>query len=102
MEIKDDEGCRAGDLIGLHGVRVRKDRCGTCVFHTGNRMCLREGALADLVHANRGGWLTCHQTLPMVTNRWHTAAVCKGWAQAYGLGLVLTELVEAFGREEVE
>jgi hypothetical protein len=101
MEIKDDEGCRAGDLIGLHGVRVRKDRCTTCVFHPGNRMQLVEGRLADLVESNRGGWLTCHQTLPQASGRWHTAAVCHGWEQAYGLGLVLSELVAVFGREDV-
>jgi hypothetical protein len=91
----------AGDLIGPHGVRVRLDKCTTCVFHPGNRMDLVPGRLADLVETNRGGWLTCHQTLRSVTGRHDTAAVCKGWEDAYGLGEGVTVLVAIFGREDV-
>lgn len=95
------EGYRAGDLVGMHGVRVRTDRCATCVFHPGNRMQLAPGRLKDLIESNDGGWLTCHATLPGVTGRYNTAAVCKGWSQAYGLGDTLTELISWFGREDV-
>lgn len=93
---------RAGDLIGLNGVRVLAERCETCIFHPGNRMDLRAGRLADLVTTNRaaGGWLTCHKTLPAVAG-YGRAAVCRGWADAYGLGPNVAELAEWFGREEV-
>lgn len=95
-----EETTRAGELIGPNGVRVQADRCSTCVFFPGNRMHLAEGALADLVTRNRGKWLTCHQTLPIVAGHGH-AAVCRGWADAYGLGEAMDELVGLFGREDV-
>lgn len=91
----------AGDLIGLNGVRVLAQQCGTCVFFPDNRMHLRPGALHDLVTASRpAGWLTCHKTLSVVAG-YGRAAVCCGWERAYGLGTTLDELVALFGREDV-
>lgn len=100
--ISSSDGCRAGDLIGLNGVRVRAERCPTCVFHPGNLMQLAPGRLKNLIDTNEaGGWLTCHATLPFVTGQYDTAAVCKGWEQAYGLGPVVELLCNVFGREDV-
>lgn len=96
-------GTKAGDLIGEHGVRVQTEQCSTCVFHPGNLMQLAPGRLKDLIETNeRGGWLTCHQTLPEVTGRYDTPAVCKGWERSYGLGPAVDLLIAIFGREDVE
>lgn len=93
---------RAGDLIGLHGVRVLAEQCPTCVFRPGNPMYLEPGALHEIVATNRAGgtWLTCHKTLPEVAG--YGAAACRGWEIAYGLGPVVNDLIHWFGREDVE
>lgn len=92
----------AGELIGPNGVRVRAERCTTCVFRPGNLMQLEPGRLKDLIDMNeQGGWLTCHQTLVYATGRYDTPAVCKGWEQSYGLGPTMELLIAIFGREDV-
>jgi hypothetical protein len=64
-------------------VWVCSSRCGTCVFHPGNRMDLAPGRLRDVVASNldAGSALTCHATL------WHDPenrhAICKGFFDAY-------------------
>lgn len=65
-------------------VHVLRDRCSSCVFRGGNLMHLRPGALKSIVEDNLGvdSALTCHQTLPGVSDT-HEPAVCKGFFDAY-------------------
>ena len=57
-------------------------RCDTCVFHSGNRMSLAPGRLADLIAQNRatGSMLICHTT---TYGQAPAEAMCRGYFDAY-------------------
>ena len=70
-------------------VRVKSEKCSTCIFHPGNRMDLRSGRVKDMVDSIRDieGVIPCHQTLED-----EEQAVCKGQFDAYQTPLVLLAL----------
>jgi hypothetical protein len=91
----------------VSGVRVFAAKCGTCVFHPGNRMALAPGRLADLIESNRatGTALICHKT----THGTHPEigeTVCRGWFDAYGdvtdSLVIVQRLAELRGAEPFE
>ena len=75
---------RAQDLCGpTGGPRVHNERCTTCIYRPGNRMQLRDGALAQLSEDARDTFITCHDTLPSTTGGNVPPAVCRGWWDGY-------------------
>lgn len=69
----EDEG--PPSCVGGRGLRVRRERCATCIFRPGNLMNLNPGRLRDMVAQVRehDSYVVCHQTLSEPLG-----AVCRG------------------------
>lgn len=59
-------------------VRVKAQRCPTCIFRPGNLMSLKQGRVRQMVDAAREsqGHITCHSTLGAGSD----GAICRGFA----------------------
>lgn len=57
-------------------VRVKKEKCETCIFRPGNVMGLRPGRVAGMVRDTRAdeGVIPCHETYDL-----EEQAVCRGF-----------------------
>ena len=73
-------------VIGPHGPRVLAEKCSTCIFRPGNPMHLRPGRVKQLVGdaLDRGGFITCHNTLPYGGHPEVGEAICRGFYDAHG------------------
>lgn len=62
-------------ILERDGVRVLREKCGTCIFRPGNLMALRPGRRKDMVDTATGndGYIPCHETLTL-----DKEAVCRG------------------------
>lgn len=62
-------------------VRVRAEKCATCIFHGGNRMDLRPGRVRQMVADCKRdeSAIICHKTLDDAAG-----AICRGFFDAYG------------------
>ena len=90
-------------------VHVMAEKCGTCVFHPGNRMHLSPGRLADMAdHVKETGVpFACHQTLSYAADKYRDHyggnALCRGAVDAYGDQSMIMRMAHAVGNiEEVE
>jgi hypothetical protein len=66
------------------GVKVKREMCETCIFRPGNPMRLRPGrvqAMVEECEAN-DSYITCHDTLEIVTGSKQTEAMCRGYLDA--------------------
>jgi hypothetical protein len=63
------------NLVGEGGVRVRAEKCPTCIFRPGNLMSLRPGRVAEMMKEVKEsqGCIACHETLGE-----EEQAVCRG------------------------
>ncbi len=81
----EDDGVRAGSVLGPNGPRVLDAKCATCIFRPGNPMDLRPGRVKGMVRDSLagGGFITCHATLPYAGTG-AESAVCRGFFDAHG------------------
>jgi hypothetical protein len=58
-----------------HRLRIKRERCSTCIFRPGNLMELREGRLQDMTDATDAtdSNVICHQTIAT-----EAGALCAG------------------------
>lgn len=104
-EDEDEDEDEVPTVVGPKGIRVLARRCDTCVFNPGNRMHLMPGRLASLVQQIRArrSHLICHSTLPGISKEPIQAAICRGYADAYGDEVRVLQLGRAMDFvEEVE
>ena len=71
-------------------IKLKREKCATCIFRPGNPMFLRAGRVADMVRSCEAndGYIICHETLdetreddstrPMTENE----AACRGYVDA--------------------
>lgn len=73
-------------------VHVLTKQCATCVFHSGNKMSLGEGALEALVSSNLkvDSAFACHETLD------DKQAICRGFFNRYQKDVTPLRLAIAF------
>ncbi|RSS94254.1 hypothetical protein EF903_06870 [Streptomyces sp. WAC05292] len=80
-------------------IRVLEDRCTTCILNPApTRAPLATGRLknfTDAARANPDGHVVCHSTLTPAVPRGYPAAMCRGFADAYGLPAAAVEAIEA-------
>lgn len=101
----EDDGPDAHTAVDLldpeaGGPRVCADKCTTCIFLPGNLMHLRDGALRQITDDARDSFITCHKTLPSVSDV--GPAVCRGWYDGHGATSRTMRALEALFGPPVE
>jgi hypothetical protein len=63
------------NIADSSGVRVMAEKCGTCIFRSGNLMDLRPGRRREMIAdvRRRDGCIPCHETLDD-----DVQAICRG------------------------
>ncbi|WP_406205408.1 hypothetical protein OH807_30805 [Kitasatospora sp. NBC_01560] len=100
---EDDDGQQPSPPVAdpLTGeVRVLSDLCTTCVYRPGNLMHLAPGRLRQLAREAlaKNGHIVCHSTLPALAPPGTKAAICRGFANAYGPAVYALRMAAAYGR----
>lgn len=86
------------------GVRVLSERCGTCIFHPGNRMHLEPGRVKAMVEECRAKdrHIPCHEFLTEPRGGWVAGpqargAVCRGYWESVRPLASLLQAAERLG-----
>lgn len=63
---------------------VKAEKCETCIFRPGNLMYLEPGRVKSMVEEceEKDSYITCHETLEMVTGSSRGEAACRGYIDA--------------------
>ncbi|MCC9309098.1 hypothetical protein LN042_18760 [Kitasatospora sp. RB6PN24] len=100
-DVEDDEDETTAEVAdpATGEVRVLADLCTTCIFRPGNLMRLQPGRVRHMVRAAlaAGGHIPCHSTLPGVAPAGTKAAICRGFANAYGRQILALRIGAALG-----
>jgi hypothetical protein len=78
-------------------IRVLEDRCGHCILNpAATALPLRPGRVQQFTTGRRaaGGHVICHSTYPPIAPRGTPAAICRGYADAYGLPKAVQDVID--------
>ncbi len=65
-------------------------------------MQLRPGALQAITEDARNSFITCHDTLPSVTEGRNDPVICRGWWDGFGAGSATIQTLIKFYGEPIE